>query len=320
MKSWCVALAIGVLLPLRLAAAATGAQPPRFEVPAGARGAPLTFVIYGDTRFTKRDEVANAVARRALVAKIASEHPAAILIGGDLVFTGTNADDYATYQAETQVWSDAHIPVFPTLGNHEFRGCPEEVDRCLDNWWQGAAPPGLRPFRWYSVSLGPSILALMLDSDSPLRRGSDQRAWFERQIQGAGPQVEFILVVLHYPPVRDLFYPSVRDEREVARYLAKNAALLRPKFVVIGSHVHNYERYHRNGVVYVVSGGGGAKPVPAIRWFGELSKLRTGVNFHYLRFVLQHDTLSATMVRFDAEDDRASAWTQPDQFEVRAGR
>src|SRR5579863_344601 len=102
MKSGCVALAIGVLMPLRAAAAAAD-QPPRFEVPAGATGAPLTFVIYGDTRFTKRAEVANAGARRALVAKIASEHPAAILIGGDLVFTGTNEDDYATYTDETQL-------------------------------------------------------------------------------------------------------------------------------------------------------------------------------------------------------------------------
>lgn len=318
MKSWYVALAIGVLMPLRAAAAAD--QPPRFEVSAGVAGAPLTFVIYGDTRFTKRDEVANAVARRALVAKIAGEHPAAILIGGDLVFTGTNEDDYETYKGETQVWSDAHIPVFPTLGNHEFRGCPDEVDRCLDNWWKAAAPPRLRPFRWYSVSLGPAILALMLDSDSPLRRGSEQRAWFERQIMGAGPQVKFILVMLHYPPVRDLIYPSMLDEKEVARYLAKNAALLRPRFVVIGSHVHNYERYRRNGVTYLVSGGGGAKPVPAIRWFGELSKLRTGVNFHYIRFVLQNDTLSATMVRFDADAQGAGAWTQPDRFEVRASK
>ena len=63
---------------------------------------PLTFVVYGDTRFSKRNDVVNAFARRALVGKIAREKPAAILIGGDLVFDGSNPDDYDAYKSETQ--------------------------------------------------------------------------------------------------------------------------------------------------------------------------------------------------------------------------
>jgi hypothetical protein len=43
------------------------------------------------------------------------------------------------------------------------------------------------------------------------------------------------------------------------------------------------------------------------------------VNYHYLRFTLQGDRLTGTMVRFDAAVDRASnQWTEPDRFEVRA--
>ena len=86
----------------------------------------------------------------------------------------------------------------------------------------------------------------------------------------------------------------------------------------MGSHVHNYERYSRDGVTYLVSGGGGAKPVPAPRMFGEQSKLRTSVNFHYLRFVLDGDRLSGTMVRFDASGRDADPWSEPDHFELRA--
>jgi hypothetical protein len=318
-----VLLALAVLGPLQVLvpwrqASASADQPARFEVAGPAPGASMTFIVYGDTRFTQRPDVVNAPVRRALVARIASENPVAILIGGDLVYTGTNEDDYETYKTETRQWTDKHIPVFVALGNHEFRGCEDEVDRCLANWWNDAAPPGEKPFRWYSVSLGPAILALILDSDSPLKSGSAQRSWFERQIDSAGPQVKFILVVLHYPPVRDPFYPSVRDEKEVARYLSKTAPSLHEKFVVVGSHEHNYERYARKGVTYLVSGGGGAKPVPAFRLFGELSKLKTAVNFHYLRFVLQGDTLRATMVRIDAAGGGESAWTEPDRFEVQA--
>jgi hypothetical protein len=287
-------------------------------VPSSAAGTPLVFVVYGDTRFTERQEVVNPVARRALVGKIAREDPAAILIGGDLVYEGSHPVDYDTYKGETLGWSERKIPVFPVLGNHEFKGCPDDPTFCLENWWNSAAPASLRPHRWYSVTLGSTLLALMLDSDSALKPGSEQREWFERQIVGADERIKFIMIVLHYPPARDPFYPSARDEKEIARYLARKASSLRARVIVVGSHVHNYERYYRNGVTYLVSGGGGAKPVPAFRLFGERSKLKTSVNFHYIRFKLEKDRLTGTMVRFDADDRSGDPWTEPDHFEVRA--
>src|ERR1700735_3289153 len=91
-------------------------KPPRLDVPVADRTAPLTFVAYGDTRFTQRDGVANAAARRALVARMASEKPAAIFIGGDLVYEGSNLEDYEIYRSDTSVWAQAKIPIFPALG------------------------------------------------------------------------------------------------------------------------------------------------------------------------------------------------------------
>lgn len=292
--------------------------PPRFQVaaPPGA----VTFVVYGDTRFTKRDHVANAPARRALVARIAGENPAAIFIGGDLVYQGDDPDDDATYRAETAEWPRRGIPVFPALGNHEFRGCsPDDAaSSCLDNWWHTF--PALRPYRWYSVAVGDSLLALILDSDASLRPKSEQRIWFERQIEeaDADPRIRFILIVLHYPPVRDPIFPRARDEAEVQRYLSARAPRLGARVIVVGSHVHNYERFERGGVAYLVSGGGGAKPIPVLRMSGELSELGTSVNFHYLRFVLQDERLAVTMVRFEAGAATDNPWSEPDRFEISA--
>jgi acid phosphatase type 7 len=306
----------GLILPAH-AVRANAAEPPRFEVPSPP-GSPLVFVVYGDTRFTQRADVVNTIARRALVAKIASEKPAAILIGGDLVYDGSDPGDYETYRNETTEWSREKIPVFPALGNHELRGCATE-SVCLENWWNAFGDLSLRPYRWYSVAIGSTLLALVLDSDAPLKPGSEQRAWFEAQVTGAGAQVKFILIVLHHPPVRDPLFPRTRDEKEIARYFSRHARSLRASVLVIGSHVHNYERYARDGVMYVVSGGGGAKPVPAPRMFGELSHLRTGVNFHYMRLTLLDDRLTCVMVRFDsAKATGAEAWTEPDRFEIRA--
>jgi len=310
---------ISVLAVLQLLAVGTlSAAPPRLEVAVADPSAPLTFITYGDTRFTQRDGVANAVARRALVARMASEMPAAIFIGGDLIYEGTNPQDYDTYQTETAAWSHAKIPIFAALGNHELRGCDRDASPCLANWWRAAAPSAVRSYRWYSVSLGPKILVLLLDSDSSLKPASEQRTWFEQQITHAGSPTEFVLVVLHYPPVRDPIFPRSKDEQEIASYLSSHAQSLRARVVVLGSHVHNYERFSRGDVTYLVSGGGGAKPVPVLRMFGELSKLDTSENFHYIRFRLEGGILQGTMVRFDPERSGESAWTEPDRFEVKA--
>jgi acid phosphatase type 7 len=314
-----MSIKIAVLALLQLLAMCTLAdEAPRFDVPLADPTAPLTFVTYGDTRFTQLEGVANALARRALVAKMASENPAAIFIGGDVVYDGSSRADYETYKTETAVWSQARIPIFAALGNHEFRGCAADQSPCLENWWNGAAPSGLRPFRWYSVTVGPKVLVLMLDSDSSLKPASEQRSWLERQIAQADVRVQFILIVLHYPPVRDPIFPRGKDEKEVARYLSKHAQSLHARVVVIGSHVHNYERFRRDDVTYLVSGGGGAKPVPVLRMFGELSKLDTAVNFHYVRFRLENGKLEGTMVRFEPERPAETAWTEPDRFEVDA--
>jgi hypothetical protein len=312
-------IAISVLAILQMLANRTLADaPPRLEVAVADPSAPLTFIAYGDTRFTQRDGVANAVARRALVARATSETPAAIFIGGDLVFEGSNPEDYETYRSETAAWSQAKIPIFPALGNHEFRTCEQNSTPCLLNWWREAAPSAVRSFRWYSVVVGPKVLVLLLDSDSSLKPGSEQRTWFEQQMSNAGSPVKFVLVVLHYPPVRDPIFPRAKDEREIARYLSKHAHSLHARVVVVSSHIHNYERFRRDDVTYLVSGGGGAKPVPVLRLFGELSKLHTAENFHFIRFRLEGEDLRGTIVRFDPDRSSETAWSEPDRFDVKA--
>jgi hypothetical protein len=312
------ALVLGLVLLCAALQSAADTEPPRLEVAGVDDAAPRTFIVYGDTRFTERGDVANPIARRALVQQIALEKPLAVFIGGDLVFEGHDLQDYEAFARETRAWTDAGIPVFPALGNHEFRGCDADVQPCLQNWWQTFEALHLAPHRWYSVRVGTGLLVLVLDSDSALKVRSPQRQWLEQEVDSADGRYPFILLVLHYPPVRSPVFPRGRDEREVARYFARRQSSLHSQVVVVGSHVHNYERFRDHDVTYLVSGGGGAKPVPAFRMFGELSRLRTSINFHYLRFTLDGDRLTGVMVRFDPAVGLADAWTEPDRFEVRA--
>ena len=113
---------------------------PTFSVPQKDLPDPLVLIAYGDMRFTasSETEASSPHARPVLVARIAAENPAAIFINGDVPWHGGNAKDYEVYRAETQVWRDANLRVFPALGNHEFANC--EVPQCLANWWT-AFPP-----------------------------------------------------------------------------------------------------------------------------------------------------------------------------------
>ena len=58
--------------------------------------------------------------------------------------------------------------------------------------------------------------------------------------------------------------------------------------------------------------------MPVLRLFGELSRLDTAENFHYIRFRLEGGKLQGVMVRFDPGRNGETAWTEPDRFEVKA--
>ncbi len=314
---------LAVTTVLGICGCASGAAQPAGQRAAVASSGPATyrFVVYGDTRFTDPAETdaSSPAVRRALVEQIAAERPAAVFIDGDLPWHGIDAD-YAQYLEETRRWAAAGIPIHPTLGNHEFANCAEAV--CLERWW--AAFPELRGRRWYSLTPAPGIEAIMLDSDASLQAGSEQRSWLEERVGALSAQVRFVLIVLHHPPVADLqIGPAAGhnprpNERALAEYLEAAAPGTRARFVVVAGHVHNYERFARGAVTYLVSGGGGAHPYPVVRGADDLYQGTELINYHYLRFELGGDGLNAEMVRLDPQSAATSPrWEVRDRFAIR---
>jgi 3',5'-cyclic AMP phosphodiesterase CpdA len=161
---------------------------------------PTTVIAYGDQRFTDpgNTKAANPKARRWLVQQVAQENPDAILLNGDVPYSGADVNDYEVYKAETSVWRDKNINVYPALGNHEFHGDPHQA---LENWWN--AFPAMRNRRWYSVMIGKSIYSIALDSDTSLLKGSDQARWLDQQLAGLPKSTKFVIISLHHPPVAD---------------------------------------------------------------------------------------------------------------------
>jgi len=264
-------------------------------------------IAYGDMRFTDpaNTEAADPVARRALVARIAAEKPNLLLLSGDVPHQGGNPDDWEIYRQETAPWREAGLEVFPALGNHEFytKVHGEEcVESCLENWWN--VFPRLRDRRWYSVRYG-SAYILTVDSDIELTPGSEQAKWVAGQLAQLPEDVRYVFVSLHHPPMADPVkgetYHNVRpNEAALARQLEEAAAKIKAKIIVVAGHIHNYQRFERNGVVYLVTGGGGAHPYPVERSSEDLYQDEDFPNYHYLRFVREKDGLRAEMVRMNA--------------------
>jgi acid phosphatase type 7 len=289
-----------------------------FQVPSQDLHTPLTIIAYGDMRFTDPSNVTatNPAVRQALVARIATENPDAVLLNGDVPWHGGNEDDYSVYREETKPWRDAQLRIYPALGNHEFSQC--EPEQCLANWWETF--PELHGRRWYSIQLGAHVRAIALDSDTSLLPQSQQARWLGAQINSLPQGVKFVLITMHHPPVADVQTQMFTDhnprENEIAlANLLEAKRRSGRKFVVIAGHIHNYERFEQNGIVYLVSGGGGAVPYPVDRTPADAYQDSSFPNYHYLKFVLEGNALKATMIRL--ADPNTLAWEVKDTFEIR---
>jgi hypothetical protein len=290
---------------------------PTFRIGEPALEQNWTLIAYGDMRFTDpaNEKVTNPKVRRWLVDRVANEHPDVVLLSGDVPYDGSVANDYEVYDQETRPWREKKLHVYPAMGNHELHG--DEV-REPKNWWH--AFPELKGRRWYSVAM-PHAYIISLDSNLSLVDGSRQQRWLIDQLAHLPDDTQYVFISLHHPPVADSIEGNhshdVRpNEQALAALLEKQAASSRAKFLAIAGHIHNYQRFLENGVTYLVSGGGGAKPHPIARTAADLYKDPGFPNYHYLKFSYQQNNLTAQMYRVQSPDAADATWELKDRFVI----
>lgn len=278
-----------------------------------------TIIVYGDQRFTdpSNTKVTDPVARHLLVDKIATEHADAVLLNGDVPYSGDMVDDYRIFRKETEEWREANLKVFPALGNHEFHG---DARVALEHWW--STFPELRNRRWYAAQIGKAVYSISLDTDASLLAGSDQQRWLASQLNDLPKSVGFVLLSLHHPPVADVqtrinvSHNPRPNEIALRDFLEEVAPKIHARIIVCAGHIHNYERFSQHGVTYLVSGGGGASPVPVERTPEDLYQGTEFPNFHYVKFELDGELLRGTMIRLDESAAPAHQWQVRDQFTI----
>lgn len=276
------------------------------------------FIAYGDTRFTDpaNTNAANPEARRDLVQAIANAHPDFVTFGGDITYNGNDANDWKVYDRETAAWREQHIRVYPALGNHDLHGDPKVS---LANYFERY--PEIAHSLYYSVRTG-NLLMLTLDSALDETTGA-QGDWLKSKLDAVPAGVDFVVIVLHHPP-----YTSSSDagkyggghsarppEQALARLLEERQQKIRARIVVFAGHVHNYEHHEHGGVVYFVTGGGGAHAYPIERKPDDLFQSNE-INYHFIDVKVEPGKMVATMNRLELKNG-AATWTQPETVTIK---
>ena len=293
---------------------------PTFVLKRFSAGQPLRLIVYGDMRFTdpKITEGTNPRVRQWLAQKIGQENPQALLVTGDMPFVGEKKADWEEYQRETVSWKADGFPVLPAIGNHEiYHDRNRGIANYLDNY------PMLERHRYYSAVLGP-VEVLSLDMTEPVSARSEQGRWFAAQLEHLPAAVEFLLILYHLPWVADTqsqlmaSLPS-KDALTLRTVLEAHVSKMHARVLVFNGHIHNYERFERHGVQYIISGGGGAVPYPILfRGSHDLYRDTGFPVYHYLTLEVKDHQLHGVMWKVIDPDAATLNVEAKDSFVVKA--
>ncbi len=213
----------------------SGDNPFRTAVTAGT---PFRFAVYGDSR-------SQPTIHSAVVEAITTSAPRFVLHTGDLTSNGT-IDSYWQTEFFNPIASLlTKTPLFPSLGNHE--------NNSLLYYTYFDLPNGGGDYneRWYSFDYG-SVRFIVLDTDTSYLPSSAQYNWLVNELQTTA--AEWIFIVHHHPAYSSGSHGS---ELNVQAYLVPLYTTYGVDMVFNG-HDHHYERSYKDGVYYIVTGGGGA--------------------------------------------------------------
>ncbi|WP_348261407.1 metallophosphoesterase [Telmatobacter sp. DSM 110680] len=277
---------------------------------------PIHMVGYGDMRFTDPAVKigTNPRIRKYLAERVAEESPEVLLLTGDMPYIGSSDADWQVFRDETALWRKNQILQLPTMGNHEVR---TDIHKGIANYLKNF--PGIQNHRYYSVLMG-SVEVISLDMTSASGGTSPQATWFAAQLDHLPAQVDFLFILYHTPWVVDeqskLFTNLPSKEALTLRHLLEiHLHKMHAKVIVFNGHIHNYERFERNGVEYVTSGGGGAEPYPLLfRGSEDLYQDTAFPVYHYLTLDYRDRKLHAVMWKVKDPDAASLSVEKKDEF------
>ncbi len=157
----------------------------------------------------------------------------------------------------------AHIPFYPSLGNHDGNETEQRADltQYLDNFFF----PSPQPARYYRFSYGGLVDFFALDSTTNSEQGpsrpaflenGDQTRWLSENLKQS--RAPWKIPYFHHPPFNaGPRHPAAKTDLQHWLKLFESAGVK----VAFNGHEHNYQHSFANratgGIRYVLSGSGG---------------------------------------------------------------
>jgi len=207
--------------------------------------ASFQFVAYGDTR--SRHDV-----HRRVMAAVVKEPADFVLHTGDLVSDGRQMDQWPVFWSiEKDVLNK--VAFFPSLGNHE---------RNSRHYYDGFDQrESYYSFDWGSAHF--TVLNTSFGDVSPSKALQEafffeQLRWLEADL-AAAQKADLRFAAMHHPMMT-----AVKSRQRTTPVTEQLMALFEKYkvHVVFAGHDHNYQHHLKNGVRYIVTGGGGAPLYP----------------------------------------------------------
>jgi len=237
---------------------------------------PFHLAIIGDSR--SGDKVYTQLLKRIL-----ERNPQFLIHLGDMI----NIPHEKEWQGFFEISGKMGIPFFPVAGNHDVgtTSLGEEIYRK-----QFSLPGGKT---YYAFRTG-EFLFVILDSEKGRGRIiHEQLSWLEDILLSSKEKFKFVFIHRPFFPPAD----SLKKGRSMDRYPLERDDLhqlfLKTKVkAVFAGDDHRYDRREKDGILYLISGGGGA-PLTSFK--------ERGGYFHYVWISVQKGRIEGEVVDVDGQ-------------------
>ncbi len=186
-----------------------------------------------------------------VLANVLPEKPQFTLHGGDIEYYDSGLETWASWFPVMQPMLSAGA-FFPAIGNHESEKSTELADYAL-RFFGGAGFDGGETY--YRFETG-GVHFFSLNTEESIGQGSAQATWLEAKLAEVEqtPGFRFSVVFFHRP----LITCGDTDGNAPARAFLEPIFLEHKVPLILGAHMHGYERFELdNGLTYITTAGGG---------------------------------------------------------------
>jgi predicted phosphodiesterase len=243
---------------------------------------PFRFLAIGDTKSDCYK------VHETLVGHMSHKQASFYIHLGDYVRQGDRFEDWDEFfDIERPLMN--RMPILPVVGNHDTS------DAALFTGFFLMNQESHFPKRYYKVKFG-NVLVISLDTRPTIAVGDAQYLFLQQALElSRSSEIDHVFIALHEPLYSSGRHSSTKKLAESILPLIERY----PVTAVLSGHDHHYERSKPiNGIVHIVTGGGGAKLTPVVQTSFCEKALET---FHFLEFLVDGDHVTLKSINLQGK-------------------